>query len=283
MILMQGVIYTINDIVDAPQDRLHPTKKKRPIANKLISPATAWIFATILFLISILTASLVDSRLVNIDIAILLINILYSVRPFRFKDIKYLDIITAASNFPLRVMVGWFLFEPYNAARLNFNYDITSTQIQGESIQHIVFNSAPRVLEISTRFSTITTSFISIMLFTFFMAIFLMSAKRISEKTKHKTHETRSVLSKYSLTTLKLISISSIIFITISYSLLAWSLKPLLLLLTPLIFTIFYWYYRDSLKITSMADTPEEMLLKNKVIMTTLMIFLILCALILLL
>ena len=38
---LASAAYLINDAVDAPQDRLHPSKRLRPIAAGLIRPAIA--------------------------------------------------------------------------------------------------------------------------------------------------------------------------------------------------------------------------------------------------
>jgi len=38
---LSGVVYVVNDVLDAEQDRLHPKKRNRPIAAGRISPAAA--------------------------------------------------------------------------------------------------------------------------------------------------------------------------------------------------------------------------------------------------
>jgi len=46
--------YFLNDLVDAPRDRLHPVKKNRAIASGEVRPVTAIIIAVILISFSII-------------------------------------------------------------------------------------------------------------------------------------------------------------------------------------------------------------------------------------
>ena len=51
---LASVIYIINDICDAPRDRLHPTKKSRPIASGAVSPMQAAAEAAVLLAVMLL-------------------------------------------------------------------------------------------------------------------------------------------------------------------------------------------------------------------------------------
>jgi decaprenyl-phosphate phosphoribosyltransferase len=50
--LVSSACYIVNDIVDAPRDRLHPRKKRRPIAAGVISPRSAFVAAGVLVLVA---------------------------------------------------------------------------------------------------------------------------------------------------------------------------------------------------------------------------------------
>jgi 4-hydroxybenzoate polyprenyltransferase len=263
MILLQGVIYTLNDIADLKEDKAHPTKKFRPIASGKISVKEGLLFASFLLAVALLIGYLVDLRLCLINIFILINNLLYNFKPIRFRDRKFLDIATSALNFPLRVMVGWYLFEPFNEARFTFEYSLTSIKIASNSIQSIFFNAHPLIFSLSVKFSSITLSFISMMLITYFTAVFLLSMKRLAEKNWLKKPETfRKVLKKYSMAELKLISIFSMLIVFLSFIIFAFSLKPILVLLSPLALYAFYLYYKLAFLRSDLVSRPETIFTK---------------------
>lgn len=100
-------IYVINDIRDIEKDKLHPTKKKRPLASGKIKKSTAIYIAVLMLILSISINILINNNVLNISLYILLsyiiINILYS---FGLKNIAIVDIILLASGFILRVYYG---------------------------------------------------------------------------------------------------------------------------------------------------------------------------------
>lgn len=256
MILVQGVIYTLNDIADYESDRKHPVKRFRPVASRKISKKEAFIFAFVLFFMACTMALFLDIRILVIDIVLVFLNILYSYWP-RLKDFIYVDIATAGLNFPLRVAVGWYLFEPYNFARFSFDFEIISRAITSNSIQALFFSAPPRIIELSVKFSSITLSFISITLFTYFLACYLLALKRLREKIEG--HEkSRKVLRKYSHAKLKAITISSALLVFISYIFLSWSLKLSLIFLSPILGYALKRYYSMAFEKHSIVGKPEE-------------------------
>lgn len=100
-------IYVINDIRDIEKDKLHPTKKNRPLASGKIKKSTAIFIAVLMLILSISINTLINNNILNISLYILLsyivINILYS---FGLKNIAIVDIILLASGFILRVYYG---------------------------------------------------------------------------------------------------------------------------------------------------------------------------------
>lgn len=98
-------LYLINDIIDLPRDRLHPLKKKRPIASgKLPIPIAIFIAILGLFLSLSLSFSLGFFFFVSV-LVYLLIQISYS---FWLKNIIIFDVLIIAGGFILRVYAGAF-------------------------------------------------------------------------------------------------------------------------------------------------------------------------------
>ncbi len=281
LILMQGVIYTINDIGDLPADRNHPTKSKRPIASGRISKNAALLLA-ILFLATALYIGYVLSPMIAlVDLLLLANGLAYSMKPLRFKDRRYIDMASAALNFPFRVMVGWILFEPYNEAKLAFDIGVTSTQIVSNSIQLLLFSAPPGIIEISTKFSTVTLSFVSMLAMTFFIAMFMLSLKRCSELMMNmKPESRRAVLDRYSKRELSVIARFSALFALLFFALLAVSIKPLILLSAPLAIYGMWLYYKMALS-SSAASEPEKVFARHSKIIGIFILFLLVCGLLL--
>jgi 4-hydroxybenzoate polyprenyltransferase len=101
--LISSCIYLVNDVIDINADRLHPTKKNRPIASGLVSSKAALITAAILFVASISIALLVNPGLVLIIIGYTLIQFAYCLQ---LKREPLLDIFCIASGFLLRALAG---------------------------------------------------------------------------------------------------------------------------------------------------------------------------------
>lgn len=96
-------VYIVNDIVDLENDRQHPTKKNRPLANGKVSVSAA-IFLAIVSLIVGISLGIWVSLWVSLFLFIyILINLGYS---FYLKNIVILDIFLIAAGFMLRILTG---------------------------------------------------------------------------------------------------------------------------------------------------------------------------------
>lgn len=102
--LLASTIYVLNDLNDADEDRLHPTKKHRPIAGGAVTPREAGV---LIFLLS--TAAFVWAlaalplAVAEIMAGYLLMNIAYSLY---LKHIPIVDIVCIAIGFVMRIFVG---------------------------------------------------------------------------------------------------------------------------------------------------------------------------------
>jgi len=106
VVLFSGLsssVYLFNDIIDAPQDRLHPFKKKRPIASGKL-PVPIALFAAIILFFSVLYLGWILSFFFFLTcLAYLLLHVVYTVK---FKKIPILDVLSIAGGFILRVYAG---------------------------------------------------------------------------------------------------------------------------------------------------------------------------------
>lgn len=96
-------VYTVNDLVDAPADRLHPEKKRRPIASGQIKPPLAVLVALILLIISFTLARLLPESVTLVLLGYLALNLAYS---FGAKKLVLIDVMIIAIGFVLRVVAG---------------------------------------------------------------------------------------------------------------------------------------------------------------------------------
>jgi len=102
---LSSATYVINDIFDIKKDRLHPFKKFRPLAHGDISLKAAVVTAAILLILSLFGAALVTPAFFSLSIVYLLIQFLYSTK---LKAIAVIDILAIAAGYILRVYAGEF-------------------------------------------------------------------------------------------------------------------------------------------------------------------------------
>jgi 4-hydroxybenzoate polyprenyltransferase len=101
--LLSSASYLLNDIIDAPRDRLHPVKKNRPIASGQISANLAYQISLSLFLTGLIAAFGLGRNFFFICLGFVILHLAYSLV---FKKHPPLDILGIASSFVLRVLAG---------------------------------------------------------------------------------------------------------------------------------------------------------------------------------
>lgn len=101
--LISSVGYILNDILDIEQDKIHPEKKKRPLASEKISIKTAIFLAIITFSISIFISLKIGAFFTLYLLLLLLSSLLYSIYT---KHIFLVDVIHISINFVIRVVAG---------------------------------------------------------------------------------------------------------------------------------------------------------------------------------
>lgn len=103
--LLAGAVYTINDLVDVEQDRIHPVKRERPIASGEVPERAAKAMAGALVLVSLGVALRLDVRFAAVALVYFVENLAYS---FKLKKVAFLDVGLIAFGFVLRVLAGGY-------------------------------------------------------------------------------------------------------------------------------------------------------------------------------
>ena len=106
--LLSGVVYIINDIMDADADRMHPQKRLRPIASGELPVQVAVVVAIVLIVLLFPASYLLSPSFAAIALIYFLSNLAYSKW---LKHIPIMDVITIASGFVLRVGAGVSLIQ----------------------------------------------------------------------------------------------------------------------------------------------------------------------------
>ncbi len=100
---LSSVVYIINDIADLKADRIHPTKRNRPIASGKLPVPVALGAAIILLIITLSISYLLSWGFFLVAATYLVINLAYS---NWLKHIVIIDVLIIAAGFVLRVAAG---------------------------------------------------------------------------------------------------------------------------------------------------------------------------------
>lgn len=113
--LLSSVNYVINEFLDASFDALHPTKRYRPIPSGKINPEKLFFVAGLMLVATLLISEMWMPRKFSVFLVLFFLSgLLYNLRPVRAKDIAFLDVIVESLNNPIRLCIGWFVFEHIN-------------------------------------------------------------------------------------------------------------------------------------------------------------------------
>ena len=106
-------MYLVNDVLDRHRDRLHPTKKRRPIASGKLSVWLAIVAAVILLGLAVVLAWDIHRTLLAMLGGYVFLQIAYSLF---FKHTIIIDALLIALGFVIRVYAGAFVIaEPLSA------------------------------------------------------------------------------------------------------------------------------------------------------------------------
>lgn len=103
--------YVVNDLRDAEADRLHPRKRRRPIASGRVTPKAARVFTAVLWLLAGACVAIIvpvlgatHAAVLGVLLALYVANVItYS---HWLKGVPVLDVLSLALGFVLRVLGG---------------------------------------------------------------------------------------------------------------------------------------------------------------------------------
>ena len=101
--MISSAVYLLNDCLDVAADRLHPSKRSRPIAAGILGIHEALIASSVLAALSLLVAAKTAPLLAGVIFLYGLIQISYCLK---LKQIPLLDLFCIASGFLLRAIAG---------------------------------------------------------------------------------------------------------------------------------------------------------------------------------
>jgi len=104
--------YVINEYLDAPNDRKHPVKCRRPAAAGKISRTGAIVQWLGLGAIGMGLAFSINFWFGLSGAWLWVMGFFYNVKPFRTKELPYLDVLSESVNNPIRLLLGWFALVP---------------------------------------------------------------------------------------------------------------------------------------------------------------------------
>ncbi len=114
--LAAGIIassnYVINEILDAPFDALHPTKRLRPTPAGRVNIRWGYVQWIVLMLLGLALGSLISQAFMYVLLWLWVMGCIYNIAPLRAKDVPYVDVLVESINNPIRLLIGWYIVSP---------------------------------------------------------------------------------------------------------------------------------------------------------------------------
>ncbi len=101
--LASSAVYVFNDLLDRERDRMHPVKRRRPIASGELPAGAALALGTALAVAAVTGAVALSPRYAGTLGAYLVLQALYSLA---LKRVPLVDVIVIAAGFVLRTIAG---------------------------------------------------------------------------------------------------------------------------------------------------------------------------------
>jgi len=101
--VLSGIVYLINDVADREKDRVHPTKRFRPIASGAVSPSLEIGTALVLAVGALGAAWMLRPAFAGVSLIYVALQAMYS---GPLKHVVIIDVLTIAIGFVLRAVAG---------------------------------------------------------------------------------------------------------------------------------------------------------------------------------
>lgn len=179
--------YVINEWLDRDFDRYHPSKSMRSAVQRELLPVLIVIEWLVLTALGMFCAYLVGNTMFLIAGFFVLQGLIYNIKPFRTKDIAFIDVVSESVNNPIRLMIGWAVIDPLTLppSSMILSYWLGGAFLMAakrlSEYRDIVHASGKEILvRYRTSFlgyseeSLLVSCFAYAVLTTFFLAVFLM-------------------------------------------------------------------------------------------------------------
>lgn len=103
--VISGCVYVLNDLVDVEKDRAHPIKRARPIPSGQLPEPVARRFVVVTVPVCLALAYYLEPLYACALAVYFANNLAYS---FKVKQVAYLDVLSIAFGFMIRVLAGAF-------------------------------------------------------------------------------------------------------------------------------------------------------------------------------
>jgi decaprenyl-phosphate phosphoribosyltransferase len=107
--LLASSYYTLNELLDARFDRVHPRKRRRAAAAGRVHRGWGYAQWGVLAVAALGLGAAVSLATAAALFALWLLACAYNVPPLRTKDVPYLDVLSESANNPLRLLIGWYI------------------------------------------------------------------------------------------------------------------------------------------------------------------------------
>jgi len=108
--------YVINEVLDAPFDRLHAIKCARPVPSGQVSVKWAYVQWLLMMVVGLGMGLLISVPFTLTLVWLWIMGCIYNIPPVRSKDLPYIDVLSEAINNPIRMLAGWFIVGTHSIA-----------------------------------------------------------------------------------------------------------------------------------------------------------------------